>query len=48
MTVKLINGDCIEKMRKLIDEGVKVDLILTDPLMERLREWILMVGKIKQ
>ena len=31
MTVKLINGDCIEEMRKLIDEGVKVDLILTDP-----------------
>ena len=31
MSVKLINGDCIEEMRKLIDEGVKVDLILTDP-----------------
>ena len=31
MTVKLINGDCIEEMNNLIDEGVKVDLILTDP-----------------
>ena len=28
---KLINGDCIEEMQKLIDKGVKVDLILTDP-----------------
>ena len=28
---KLIHGDCIEEMQKLIDEGVKVDLILTDP-----------------
>ena len=31
MNDRLINGDCIEEMRKLIDEGVKVDLILTDP-----------------
>lgn len=31
MTVKLINGDCMDEMRKLIDEGVNVDLILTDP-----------------
>ena len=29
--VKLINGDCIDEMQKLIDDGVKVDLILTDP-----------------
>ena len=29
--VRLINGDCLEEMDKLIDEGVKVDLILTDP-----------------
>ena len=28
---KLINGDCIEEMQKLIDDGVKVDLVLTDP-----------------
>ena len=28
---KLINGDCIEEMQKLIDDGVKVDMVLTDP-----------------
>ena len=27
---KLIHGDCIEEMNKLIEEDVKVDLILTD------------------
>ena len=27
---KLINGDCIEEMQKLIDKDIKVDLILTD------------------
>ena len=27
----LIQGDCIEEMQKLIDDDVKVDLILTDP-----------------
>lgn len=27
---KLIHGDCITEMKKLIDDGVKVDLILTD------------------
>lgn len=31
MSDELINGDCIEEMQKLIDEGVKVDMILTDP-----------------
>ena len=31
MTCKLIHGDCIVKMQKLIDDGVKVDLICTDP-----------------
>jgi site-specific DNA-methyltransferase (adenine-specific) len=31
MTVKLIQGDCLEEMKKLIDDGVKVDLIVTDP-----------------
>jgi len=30
MTVKLIQGDCLEEMQKLIDKGVKVDLVLTD------------------
>ena len=29
--MRLINGECIEEMQKLIDDGVKVDLILTDP-----------------
>lgn len=27
----LINGDCLEEMDKLIDQGVKVDAIITDP-----------------
>lgn len=27
----LINGDCLEEMDKLIDRGVKVDAIITDP-----------------
>jgi len=40
--IKLINGDCIEEMQKLIDEGQKVDLILTDPpyLMNYHSGWI--------
>ena len=40
--VKLINGDCIEEMQKLIDKGVKVDLIVTDPpyLMNYYSKWI--------
>jgi site-specific DNA-methyltransferase (adenine-specific) len=29
--MKLIKGDCLEAMDELIKEGVKVDLILTDP-----------------
>ena len=28
---KLYNGDCLEVMDKLIDEGVKVDIIITSP-----------------
>ena len=28
---KLYNGDCLEVMDKLIEDGVKVDMILTDP-----------------
>ena len=31
---KLYNGDCLEVMDKLIEEGIKVDCILTDPHME--------------
>ena len=30
MSCTLIHGDCITKMQKLINEGVKVDLVLTD------------------
>lgn len=30
MTVKLIHGDCIEEMHKLIEDDIKVDLVLTD------------------
>ena len=28
---KLIQGDCLEVMQSLIDDGVKVDMVLTDP-----------------
>ena len=31
MTCTLIHGDCLEEMKKLIDDGIKVDLVLTDP-----------------
>ena len=31
MTCKLIHGDCLEDMWKLADDGVKVDMICTDP-----------------
>ena len=31
MTCTLIQGDCLEVMQDLIDDGVKVDLVLTDP-----------------
>ena len=27
----LLNGDCIEEMQKLIDDGVQVDSVITDP-----------------
>lgn len=40
MSVKLINGDCIEEMNNLINDGVKVDLILTDlPYGVTANEW---------
>lgn len=29
--IKLYNGDCLEVMDRLIEEGVKVDAIITDP-----------------
>ncbi len=31
MEYKLYNGDCLEIMDKLIEENIKVDMILTDP-----------------
>ena len=31
MTTRLINDECIKTMQELIDEDIKVDLILTDP-----------------
>ena len=31
MTCTLIHGDCLEEMQKLADDGVKVDMICTDP-----------------
>ena len=31
MIIDLHNGDCLEVMDKLIDDGVKVDAIITDP-----------------
>ena len=30
MMIKLIHGDCLEEMGKLIDDGIKVDMVLTD------------------
>ena len=29
--IELYNGDCLEVMDKLIERGVKVDAIITDP-----------------
>ena len=42
MTCTLIHGDCLEEMDKLIDDGVKVDMVLTDPpyLMNYHTGWI--------
>lgn len=31
MNFKVIQGDCLVEMQRLIDEGVKVDCVLTDP-----------------
>ena len=31
MRYKLYKGDCLEVMDKLIKEGIKVDMVLTDP-----------------
>ena len=42
MSCTLIHGDCLEEMQKLIDDGVRVDMILTDPpyLMNYHTGWI--------
>ena len=32
--MKLHNEDCIEQMQKMIDEGVQVDSVVTDPPYE--------------
>ena len=38
--MRLIQGDCIEEMQRLIDENIKVDLILTDlPYGTTANEW---------
>ena len=37
MGYKIIEGDCIENMRKLINDGVKVDLTVTSPPYDQLR-----------
>jgi len=29
--MRLINGDCLKEMDKLIQEGITVDAIITDP-----------------
>lgn len=34
MTIDLYNGDCLEVMQTLIDKGVKVDAVITDPPYE--------------
>lgn len=31
ITRKIIKGDCLEIMQQLIEEGIKVDMVLTDP-----------------
>ena len=31
LVVLLLNGDCLEEMQKLIDDGVQVDSVVTDP-----------------
>ncbi len=37
--IKLYNGDCLEGMDKLIKEGVKVDLTVTSPPYDNLRNY---------
>lgn len=37
--MRLINGDCLEEMNKLIQKGVKVDLTVTSPPYDNLRNY---------
>jgi len=37
--IKLINGDCLEEMDKLIEQGVVVDLTVTSPPYDNLRSY---------
>ena len=39
MTCTLIQGDCIQEMQKLINNGVKVDLTVTSPPYDNLRNY---------
>ncbi len=36
---KIINGDCIDEMQKLIKEGIKVDLTITSPPYDEIRNY---------
>ena len=38
---KLYNGDCLKIMDKLIEEGVKVDMILTDIYRKEVQRWLM-------
>ena len=35
MDIKLIQGDCLKEMDKLISEGVKVDYSFTSPIQQK-------------
>lgn len=37
--MRLIHGDCLEELPKLIEEGVKVDLVVTSPPYDNLRNY---------
>lgn len=37
--MRLINGDCLEEMDRLIEEGVKVDSVITSPPYDNLRTY---------
>ena len=37
--MRIIHGDCLAEMDKLIDNGVKVDMVLTSPPYDNLRDY---------